>query len=157
MSPPTPLMGTEIDGKTEIAPGGWPDAGPAAPPPFAPPAPADAAADPGIPAAGGTRIIERAPQHLAMLVDKSKPDRKFDLKGTVNVGRAHDNNLVLDDPTVSRHHAWIKSEGEDFLVFDIGSGNGTFVNDEQVEAPRKLENGDEVRFGEAKFVFTKVF
>jgi len=92
-----------------------------------------------------------------MLVDKSQPDRKFDLKGTVNVGRAADNQMVIDHATVSRHHAWIKAEGEEFMVFDIGSGNGTFVNDERVEAPRRLENGDVVRFGEATFVFTKVF
>jgi pSer/pThr/pTyr-binding forkhead associated (FHA) protein len=110
-----------------------------------------------IPAAGGTRIIERAPKHLAMLVHKAHPDQKYDLKGTTNVGRAQDNQVVLDDPTVSRHHAWIKSEGEDFLVFDIGSANGTFVNGQPVEEPFRLENGDVVRFGEVDLVFTKVF
>jgi len=161
IGPPTPAMDAPIEGKTEVAPGGWPDAGPAAPPFAPPPAPAQPAAQPpagaAVPPAGGTRVIERAPKHLAMLVDKSQPDRKFDLKGTINVGRAQDNQIVLDDPTVSRHHAWIKSEGEDFMVFDVGSGNGTFVNDEKVSEPRRLENGDEVRFGEAKFAFTKVF
>jgi len=141
--------------KTEIASGGWPEPGASAPP-FAPP-PAGPVPEPGIPAAGGTRIIERAPKHLAMLVDKSRTERKFDLKGTINVGRARDNQIVLDDPTISRHHAWIKAEGESFLVFDVGSANGTFVNDEQVEEPRQLENGDVVRFGDAEFVFTNVF
>jgi pSer/pThr/pTyr-binding forkhead associated (FHA) protein len=92
-----------------------------------------------------------------MLVNKKQPDQKHDLKGTINVGRARDNQIILEDPTVSRHHAWIKAEGEEFLVFDIGSGNGTFVNDERIEAPRRLENGDTVRFGDAEFVFTKVF
>ena len=43
------------------------------------------------------------------------------------------------------------------MVFDVGSANGTFVNDEQVKDPRLLENGDVIRFGEATFVFTKVF
>ncbi len=146
----------EGEGKTEVAPGDWPAAAPPGPAPFAPPPPSPAAAGP-IPEAGGTRIIERAPKHLAMLVDKKHPDRKYDLKGTVNVGRAHDNQLVLDDPSVSRHHAWIKPEGEDFLIFDVGSSNGTFVNDERVTEPRRLESGDEVRFGEAQFIFTRVF
>jgi hypothetical protein len=139
-----------------VATSDWPGAGPPGPAPVAPPFPGMAAGS-DIPAAGGTRIIERAPKHLAMLVDKSRPDRKYDLKGTTNVGRSQDNQIILDDPTVSRQHAWVKVEGEDFLVFDIGSANGTFVNDQPVEAPRRLENGDVVRFGEVAFVFTKVF
>ena len=118
-----------------------------------PPAAADRG--PSIPQAGSTRIIERAPKHLAVLVDKVRPDRKFDLKGTMNVGRGRDNQIILDDPTISRHHAWIKVEGEDFMVFDVGSANGTYVNDERVENPRRLQNGDVVRFGDAKFVLPR--
>jgi VWFA-related protein len=154
-APGTPIVGAPAQGKTEVAPSDWPAPGAGAPP-LAPAAPGMAGgAD--IPEVGGTRVIERAPKHLAMLVDKARPDRKYDLKGTTNVGRGTDNHIVLDDPTVSRHHAWIKVDGEDFLVFDIGSGNGTFVNDERIEAPRRLQNGDVVRFGEATFVFTQVF
>lgn len=110
-----------------------------------------------IPAAGGTRIIERGPQHLAILVDRAHPERKFDLKGTTNIGRSRDNQVVLDDPTVSRQHAWIKAEGEEFLIFDIGSANGTFVNDRRIEEPRRLQNGDTVRFGDVELLFTQVF
>ncbi len=153
--PTSPQMPPLVEDQTEVAPAAWPEAAPPPPPPM--PSPQPDAAEAGIPPVGGTRVIERAPKHLAMLVDKARPDRKFDLKGTVNVGRAQDNQMVLEDPTVSRHHAWVKGEGEEFLVFDVGSGNGTFVNDERVEEPRHLENGDVVRFGEAAFVFTKVF
>jgi hypothetical protein len=135
--------------RTEVAPVDWTGPEPGVPP-FAP-APSE------IPAAGGTRVIERAPKTLAMLVDKAHPDRRHDLSGTINVGRASDNQIRLEDPTVSRHHAWIKAEQDDFLVFDVGSANGTFVNDEQVGEPRRLESGDVVRFGDAEFVFTKVF
>ncbi|HSJ52336.1 MAG TPA: VWA domain-containing protein [Anaerolineae bacterium] len=151
----TPAMGYQAQDQTEVAPGSWGDTGPGVPA-FSQRPPA-AEKPPEIVEAGGTRVIERAPKHLAMLVDKVRPDRKYDLKGTVNVGRARDSQLVLDHPTVSRQHAWIKAEGEDFLVFDVGSANGTFVNGEQVEAPRRLQNGDVVRFGDAEFVFTKVF
>ena len=101
-------------------------------------------------------MIERGPKHLAMLVSKSRPDERYDLKGTVNIGRSQDNQIVLKDPTISRHHAWVKAEGDAFLVFDVGSANGTFVNDERVEAPRELQSGDSVRFGDAEFVFTKL-
>lgn len=156
--PPTPAMGMDMGEKTEVAPSGWSE--PAAPPP-PPPPPPDVGGGPEeeveFPEAGSTRVIERQPKHLAMLVDKSHPDKKYDIKGTANIGRARDNDIVLEDPTVSRNHAWIKSEGEEFVVFDIGSGNGTFVNDERVNEPRALQNGDTVRFGDAAFVFTQVF
>jgi VWFA-related protein len=147
LAPPT--AGPPRDSRTEAAPADWQEPGIGAPP-FAP-VPSESAV------AGGTRVIERGPKHLAMLVDKSRPDRRHDLKATMNIGRARDNQIIVEDPTVSRHHAWIKSEGERFLVFDIGSANGTFVNGEQIEEPRALENGDVVRFGDAEFVFTRVF
>ncbi len=140
---------------TGVAPPDWPGVGTGTPVIGQPPS--WAVTGPGIPPAGGTRIIERAPKHLAMLVDKSRPDRKYDLRTMTNVGRARENQIILDDPTVSRHHAWIKADGEDFLIFDVGSANGTYVNDQRVTEPRRLQQGDIVRFGEATFVFTKIF
>lgn len=120
------------------------------------PSPDDAWAG-GAADAGGTRVIERAPKHLAMLVDKARPDRRFDLKGTTHIGRSRDNQVVVDDPTISRHHAWIKAEGEDFVIFDIGSANGTFVNEQRIEEPTRLQSGDTVRFGDVEFLFNRVF
>ncbi len=153
---PTPGPDFVTGDRTELAPGeGW-GAAPVAAPPFGTTPAAEPPVD-EIPAAGGTRLIERAPKHMAMLVDKKAPDRKYDLKGTINIGRASDNQLVLDDPTISRHHAWIKAEGQEFMIFDVGSANGTFVNGEKVEEPRQLESGNVVRFGDAEFVFTKLF
>jgi pSer/pThr/pTyr-binding forkhead associated (FHA) protein len=103
-------------------------------------------------------VIERAPKRLAMLVDKSRPDVKFDLTtATANVGRAQGNQIVLTDATVSRHHAWIKWEDDGFFVFDVGSANKTYVNEEVVTDPRRLEDGDIVRFGDAAFIFKRVF
>ncbi|MBN1137630.1 MAG: VWA domain-containing protein [Anaerolineae bacterium] len=144
-----------VVGWGEPAPGGWPPASPVGGEmrqpgsPFGPP-PAGAPLE-------GTRVIERAPKHLGMLVNKARPDQKHDLKGTMNVGRAPDNQIVVDHPTISRHHGWIKEDKGEFVVFDIGSANGTFVNGEQIEAPHRLESGDIIRFGEVEFVFTKVF
>ena len=92
-----------------------------------------------------------------MLVNKVRPDQKYDIKGTMNVGRAPDNQIVVEHPTISRHHGWIKEDEGAFMVFDIGSANGTFVNGERIEAPHRLKNGDVVCFGEVEFVFTQVF
>ena len=142
-----PPMQPPLDSETSATTPGWP----------ATEAPVAPVPEPSGPQPGGTRLIERAPKHLAMLINKSNPDQKHDLRKVTNIGRAQDNHLVIDEPTVSRHHAWIKADGEDFSVFDIGSANGTFVNNEKVEEPRLLEQGDSVRFGDAEFIFTKVF
>ena len=144
-----PTTAAPAEDRTEVAAVDWAGPDPDVQP-FEP-APSE------IPAAGATRVIQRAPKTLAMLVDKTRPDQRYDLSGTINIGRARENQIVLQAPSVSRHHAWIKSEREDFLVFDVGSANGTFVNGEQVQEPRRLESGDVVRFGDAEYVFTKVF
>jgi VWFA-related protein len=151
-----PTTHAPAEDKTEMAAADWMGPGPGMPPP-GPGMPPMPQAPSEIPAVGGTRVIQRAPKTLALLVDKAHPDRKYDLAGTMNIGRAGDNQISIQDATISRHHAWIKAEGEDFLVFDVGSANGTFVNDERVQEPHRLNSGDVVRFGDAEFVFTKVF
>lgn len=64
----------------------------------------------------------------------------------VTVGRQNDCTIVLADPNVSRHHAEIRPYGDGFVVIDLGSTNGTKVNDARV-AEHQLRDGDEVRFG----------
>jgi VWFA-related protein len=156
-SPPgrgTPVTAPPTE-RTEAATPGWVGS-PLGTPVVGQP-PGGLAAGPAIPQAGQTVVIERGPKHLSILVDKSRSDRKYDLKGLTHIGRGRDNHVVLDDPTVSRRHAWIKAEGEDFVIFDVGSANGTYVNDVRLENPQHLNNGDVVRFGDAEFVFTRLF
>jgi hypothetical protein len=64
----------------------------------------------------------------------------------VSIGRANDCTVVLADPNVSRHHAEVRPSGDGFVVVDLGSTNGTKVNDARV-AEHQLRDGDEVRFG----------
>ena len=64
----------------------------------------------------------------------------------VSVGRANDCTIVLADPNVSRRHAEVRPSGDGFVVVDLGSTNGTKVNDTRV-AEQQLRDGDEVRFG----------
>lgn len=73
----------------------------------------------------------------------------------VTVGRAPDNMLVLNDTRVSSHHAEIRPEGQFYDLIDLGSTNGTFVNEQQIPAqvPRRLQAGDLVRFGDTKYTF----
>jgi phosphoserine phosphatase RsbU/P len=63
-----------------------------------------------------------------------------------NVGRKVDKDLVIADPRVSRDHAQLIQEGQDFFLVDLGSKHGTYVNGERIQR-QKLERGDRLEFG----------
>ncbi len=63
-----------------------------------------------------------------------------------SVGRKVDKDLVIADPRVSRDHAQIMQEGQEFFLEDLGSKHGTFVNGERIQR-QKLERGDRLEFG----------
>lgn len=68
------------------------------------------------------------------------------------VGRRPENSLVIDEDSVSSHHAEIVFENNTYFVTDLGSTNGTYLNGEPVTtAP--LAHGDELRFGSISTVF----
>ena len=73
----------------------------------------------------------------------------------VTIGRAPDNTLVLGDSKVSSHHAEIRPEGQYYSLVDLGSTNGTFVNDQRVNSgvPHRLQSGDTIRVGDTRFTF----
>jgi sigma-B regulation protein RsbU (phosphoserine phosphatase) len=62
------------------------------------------------------------------------------------VGRKVDKDLVIADPRVSRDHAQISQQGQEFFLEDLGSKHGTFVNGERIQR-QKLERGDRLEFG----------
>ncbi|MCS7209030.1 MAG: FHA domain-containing protein [Fimbriimonadales bacterium] len=68
----------------------------------------------------------------------------------LTIGRETDNGLIIPDPSVSRHHARIAVEGDALVVYDLGSTNGVFVNEQRV-SKQPLRAGDIVRFGAARF------
>jgi pSer/pThr/pTyr-binding forkhead associated (FHA) protein len=72
----------------------------------------------------------------------------------ITIGRSPDCEIFLDDVTVSRKHAVIAKNGDDFRIEDEGSLNGTFVNKKRVEAA-DLENGDELQIGKYRLTYLR--
>ena len=82
--------------------------------------------------------------------------RRFDLDTTqLTVGRGSDNDMVLNDPMVSRYHAVVKRQGNGHLVIDLGSSNPVVINDQVCEPgePRVLQHRDVVFIGKTVFSF----
>ena len=70
----------------------------------------------------------------------------------VSSGRHPNSDIFLDDVTVSRKHATFRREGDVFLVRDVGSLNGTYVNRERIDEVA-LKTRDEVQIGKFRLVF----
>lgn len=76
------------------------------------------------------------------------------LKGArVAIGRSESNQIVLDDPKVSRLHAAVERYPSGWSIRDLGSANGTSVNGSRLISEHRLLNGDEVRLGSVRLVF----
>jgi predicted component of type VI protein secretion system len=77
------------------------------------------------------------------------PGKVFELNmDSLSIGREAVNDIVIQEAELSRNHARISRRGATFLLEDLGSTNGTFVNHQRISSPRMLNPGDEVGFGE---------
>ena len=96
------------------------------------------------------------PEGTGVLVVRSGPQagQHFALEHQLTrLGRGTENEISLDDITVSRHHADIEAGADGFRVLDAGSLNGTYVNLERIDDPVVLDNGDEIQVGKFRLVF----
>jgi predicted component of type VI protein secretion system len=67
---------------------------------------------------------------------------------SMSIGREASNDIVIQEAELSRNHARISRRGGAFVLEDLGSTNGTFVNRQRLTSPRTLALGDEIGFGE---------
>jgi pSer/pThr/pTyr-binding forkhead associated (FHA) protein len=99
--------------------------------------------------------IEEVPEGFGVLVVKRGPNAgsRFVLEHErTEAGRHPESDIFLDDITVSRRHAEFIRQGAGYLVRDVGSLNGTYVNRERIDEGT-LRNGDEVQIGKFRLVF----
>jgi hypothetical protein len=90
-------------------------------------------------------VVERAPGHEAGMI--------YDLDGDLILGRGDRAEIRLEDPFASSRHARIYEQGNAVIVEDLGSTNGTYLNEELLETARPLHPGDRVRIGDSEFAF----
>lgn len=69
------------------------------------------------------------------------------------IGRAVENEVVITSKRVSREHARLRRDGWRTLLEDLGSTNGTFLNDERLQEPTTLRDGDTIKVGDVVFTF----
>jgi pSer/pThr/pTyr-binding forkhead associated (FHA) protein len=75
------------------------------------------------------------------------------MAAATRIGRLTDNDIVLDDVNVSRHHAVIIDTGTSFVITDLRSANGVHVGGERIRGTATLVNGDQIRICDHEFTF----
>jgi predicted component of type VI protein secretion system len=90
-------------------------------------------------------VVERAPGHV--------PGMEYEIGDGAVLGRGDQAEIRLDDPFASSTHARIIRQGGTVVLEDMGSTNGTFLNEELLSGPQPLHPGDRVRIGDSEFTY----
>lgn len=90
-------------------------------------------------------VVERAPGH--------EPGMIYDLDDHLVLGRGDAAEIRLEDPFASSRHARVYEQAGIVVLEDLGSTNGTYLNEELLDGPRPLHPGDRVRIGDSELTF----
>ena len=90
-------------------------------------------------------VVERAPGHSSGLA--------YDIGDGAVLGRGDGAEIRLEDPFASARHARLLRQGPVVVLEDLGSTNGTYLNEELLEGPQPLHRGDRIRIGDSEFTF----
>jgi len=90
-------------------------------------------------------VVERAPGHTAGM--------EYEVGTGAVLGRGDQAEIRLDDPFASSRHARLVRQGGVVVVEDLGSTNGTYLNEELLSGPQPLHVGDRVRIGDSEFTY----
>jgi hypothetical protein len=90
-------------------------------------------------------IVERAPGHV--------PGMEYEVGDGAVMGRGDQAEIRLEDPFASSRHAGLTRQGAVIVIEDLGSTNGTYLNEELLSGPQPLHAGDRVRIGDSEFTY----
>lgn len=90
-------------------------------------------------------VVERAPGHT--------PGMEYEVGPGAILGRGDQAEIRLEDPFASSRHARLTRQGGVVILEDLGSTNGTYLNEELVGGPQPLHPGDRVRIGDSEFTY----
>ncbi|HRQ64874.1 MAG TPA: FHA domain-containing protein [Xanthomonadaceae bacterium] len=119
-------------------------------------APTSSAPTPAPPSApvdevGRTKVRMAVPRHILRGVSGSTFGKNFPVFGTMTIGRMSECEISIPSEEISRHHVRVQTLPEGLMVEDLGSSNGTFINDERVHKG-VLKPGDELRLDTLRFL-----
>lgn len=85
---------------------------------------------------------------------KDRVIKEYPITGNqIKIGRGADNDIIIDNSAISRHHAEIDVEDGHYIISDLNSTNGTFVNEKRIKERLKLMDGDKIIVGKHTIVF----
>ena len=96
-------------------------------------------------AAAARLVVERAPGHRSGMI--------YDIGEGAVLGRGDAAEIRLEDPFASGRHARVIAQGGIVVIEDLGSTNGTYLNEELLQGPQPLHHGDRVRIGDSEFTY----
>jgi FHA domain len=102
---------------------------------------------------GPVDLAHRAPRLVVDRAAGHEPGMIYDLDADLVLGRGDHAEIRLEDPFASARHARVYEQGNIVVIEDLGSTNGTYLNEELLETPRPLHPGDRVRIGDSEFAF----
>jgi hypothetical protein len=91
-------------------------------------------------------LVERAPGHESGMA--------YEIAEGATLGRG-DVEIQLEDPFASSKHARITRQGHVLVIEDLGSTNGTYLNEEPLTGPQPLHPGDRIRIGDSEFSYVQ--
>ncbi len=102
---------------------------------------------------GTELMLPPIPSAWLLIEERETPEKRYEIKRTViSIGSSEDNDIILKDRTVSRHHAKIRIEGKKYFIYDLASTNGIRVNGRKI-AKKWIKEGDSIEMGHIRMAF----
>jgi hypothetical protein len=98
-------------------------------------------------------VLETGPVPYLVVTAGPAQGQIFELRGEAHLGRHRSNAIILSDGKVSRNHARLDPIHGTYILTDLGSANGTFVNGVRIKQPVRLRDSDSILVGETQLLF----